>query len=290
MKTIKDRVAVITGGGSGIGKGIALALSGAGAKIVVADINEASANEAAAEIAARGGKALAVKCDVVDPTAFETLRDKTLAEFGQVDIIVNNAGVILSGMPEDIPVAEFARIVDILLMSVVRSNAVFLPMFLAKGEGHIVNTSSFAGLYTYAYDRLAYSAAKAAVFNLTEGLALYLKPKGIGVTALCPGPVQTNIMHSNKIWTENQTIMRGPGAEFRLMSADEVGALVLNAIREGIFFLPTDPLVIPKLVKRAEDADAFLQDQLDHPHIIDLAAIQKAARERAAAQIDSQKQ
>jgi NAD(P)-dependent dehydrogenase (short-subunit alcohol dehydrogenase family) len=289
MKIIKDRVAIITGAASGIGKGIALALAGAGAKIVVADLNAAGANEVAAEIAANGGNALAVKCDVVDPTAFETLRDKTLAEFGQIDIIVNNAGVILSGNPEDIPVPEFARIVDILLMSVVRSNAVFLPMFLEKGEGHIVNTSSFAGLYTYAYDRIAYSAAKAAVFNLTEGLALYLKPKGIGVTALCPGPVQTNIMHSNKVWTENQTIMRGPGEEFRLMRADEVGALVLNAIQEDIFFLPTDPLIIPRLVKRAEDADAFLQDQLSHPHIIDLAAMQNAALERAAAENSSQK-
>ncbi len=283
MKIIKDRVAVITGGASGIGRGIALALSGAGAKIVVADINETNANDVVAEIAARGGKALAVKCDVVEPTAFETLRDETLAEFGQVDIIVNNAGVILSGHPEDIPVAEFARMIDILLMSVVRSNAVFLPMFLAKGEGHIVNTSSFAGLYTYAYDRLAYSAGKAAVFLLTEGLALYLKPKGIGVTALCPGPVQTNIMHSNKSWSENLTIMRGPGEEFALMSADEVGALVLNAIREDIFFLPTDPQIIPKLVKRAQDVDAFLQDQLDHPHIIDVAAMRKAAMERAEA-------
>jgi NAD(P)-dependent dehydrogenase (short-subunit alcohol dehydrogenase family) len=288
MKIIQDRVAIITGGGSGIGKGIAMALSGAGAKIVVADLNEAGAEAVAAEIAAGGGKALAVKCDVVDPTAFETLRDQTLAEFGQVDIIVNNAGVILSGMPEDVPVAEFARIVDIHLMSVVRSNAVFLPMFLAKGEGHIVNTSSFAGLYTYAYDRIAYSAAKAAVFLLSENLALYLKPKGIGVTALCPGPVQTNIMQSNKVWTEDQSIMRGPGEEFPLMTADEVGRLVLNAIREDIFFLPTDPQVIPKLVKRAQNVDAFLQDQLDHPHIIDLAAMQKAARERAAA--TSQKQ
>jgi NAD(P)-dependent dehydrogenase (short-subunit alcohol dehydrogenase family) len=171
-------------------------------------------------------------------------------------------------------------------MSVVRSNAVFLPMFLAKGEGHIVNTSSFAGLYTYAYDRIAYGAAKAAVFNLTEGLALYLKPKGIGVTALCPGPVQTNIMRSNTVWTENQTIIRGPGEEFPMISPDEVGRLVLNAIREDIFFLPTDPQLIPKLVKRAEDVDAFLQDQIDHPHIIDLAAIMRA---RAAAEHSPEK-
>jgi short-subunit dehydrogenase len=106
---------------------------------------------------------------------------------------------------------------------VVRSNAVFLPIFLQAGAGHIVNTASFAGLYTYAFDRLPYAASKAAIFQMSEGLALYLRPKNIGVTVLCPGPVRTNIMRTAKVYTKGIKI-RGPGVEFGLMTPEQVCA------------------------------------------------------------------
>ncbi len=90
---------------------------------------------------------------------------------------MNNVGALTRGLPDHIPVHEWHRIFDINLFSVVRSNDVFLPLLVEQGSGHIVNTASFAGLYTYAYDRLPYAAAKAAVVQLSEGLALYLRPK-----------------------------------------------------------------------------------------------------------------
>jgi NAD(P)-dependent dehydrogenase (short-subunit alcohol dehydrogenase family) len=274
MENISGRVAVLTGAASGIGEGAAAALAKAGAKIVVADLNIAGAEAVAAGIAAKGGEALAVRCDVGLDGEFENLRDRTLERFGAVDIVMNNAGVILSGLPEDVPPGEWARVLNINLMSVVRSNAVFLPIFLQQGAGHIVNTSSFAGLYTYAFDRLPYAASKAAIFSMSEGLALYLRPKNIGVTVLCPGPVRTNIMSSAKVFSKDIKI-RGPGAEFNLMTAEQVGALVVDAIQRNIFFLPTHPQVRERLVRRAQDFNANLQDQIDHPQIIEPPPVQK---------------
>jgi NAD(P)-dependent dehydrogenase (short-subunit alcohol dehydrogenase family) len=271
---IAQRVAVITGASSGIGKGAALALARAGAKIVIADINIEDAALVAAEIGAQGGHGLAVRCDVGLDGEFEQLRERTLDEFGRVDIVMNNAGTILSGLPEDVPLAEWERVFNVNLMSMVRSNAVFLPILLAQGCGHIVNTASLAGLYSYAFDRLPYAASKAAIFQMSEGLALYLKPKGIGVTVLCPGPVGTNIMRSARVFSKDVEI-RGPGPEFDLMTADAVGELIVNAIRNEVFFLPTHPQIRDILIRRAQDFDANLQDRIDNPHIIDLSALKK---------------
>jgi short-subunit dehydrogenase len=137
-------------------------------------------------------------------------------------------------------------------LSIARSNSVFLPILLAQGSGHIVNVASFAGIMTYSFDRLPYAASKAAIFQLSEGLALYLRPKGIGVTVLCPGPVATNIMQSTKVWTDGVQL-RGPGAEFGLMTIDQVGRQVVEAILADRFFLPTHPEVRERLIRRAQE-------------------------------------
>lgn len=274
MDSLAGKVAIITGAASGIGRGTALALGRAGASVVASDINEQGAGAVAAEIIAAGGQALGVRCDVGKDGEFETLRDKTLARFGQVDIVMNNAGIILSGHPEDVPVSEWERVLNVNLMSVVRSNAVFLPIMLEQGSGHIVNTSSFAGIMTYSFDRLPYAASKAAIFQMSEGLALYLRPKGIGVTVLCPGPVMTNIMQSTKVWTDGVQV-RGPGAEFGLMTSDQVGELVVDAIRKNQFFLPTHPEVRERLIRRAEDYDANLDALISDPMILPVPALKK---------------
>jgi len=272
MDDLTGKIAVITGAASGIGQGTAQALAAVGARVVVADIDARSAEAVAAAIRKAGGVAIAAICDVGEDGAFEALRETILTELhGEADIVMNNAGVILSGHPEDIPLSEWQRIFNVNLFSIVRSNAVFLPPMLARGSGHIVNTSSFSGIMTYSFDRLPYAASKAAIFQMSEGLALYLIPKGIGVTVLCPGPVETNIMKSSKLWTSGVEI-RGPGAEFAMMSPNEVGGQVVEAIRRNIFFLPTDALVRDRLVRRASNINRYLRDEIDHPQIISLDA------------------
>jgi NAD(P)-dependent dehydrogenase (short-subunit alcohol dehydrogenase family) len=276
MDEIADKVAIVTGAASGIGKGCAVALANAGARVVLSDIDMAGAEAAAHEIIQCGGEAIAVHCDVGRDGSFEALRDVVLDRWGRVDIVMNNAGVILSGHPEDIPVFEWQRVLNINLMSVVRSNAVFLPILLAQQAGHIVNTASFAGIMTYSFDRLPYAASKAAIFQISEWLALYLRPMGIGVTVLCPGPVATNIMSSTKVWT-NDVQMRGPGEEFELLTPPQVGEQVVNAIRTNQFFLPTHPAVTARLVKRARDFDENLQNQIAHPSILAVAKLRRNA-------------
>jgi len=269
MKDLKNRVAVITGGASGIGRGTAMALAARGVKLVIADLNGDGAAETAAEIAAGGGEALGVRCDVAEEAAMTELRDAALARFGRVDIVMNNVGTISVGLPDQIPVEDWRRDFEVNLFSVVRSNRAFLPLLLERGEGHIVNTASFAGLYTYAFDRTPYAASKAALIQLSEGLALYLRPKGIGVTCLCPGPVMTNIAKSFRP-VGPPTEMRGPGAEFPLRDAASVGEMVVAAILANRFMLPTDEQVTKRLVRRASDWDGAIQDQIDHPHRIQL--------------------
>ena len=193
MNTLEDKVAVVTGAASGIGRAIATRLAGRGTHIVAVDIDTVGIATLTTDLATQGATAVACPADISDPDAFDDVRDTALERFGHVDIVVNNVGVLTNGLPQDIPVSEWQRILDINLMSVVRSNAVFLPLLLDQGSGHVVNTASFAGLFTYSYDRLPYAATKAAIVQISEGLALYLRPKNIGVTLLCPGPVLTNI-------------------------------------------------------------------------------------------------
>lgn len=267
MKDLVGKVAIITGAASGIGKGAALAMAKAGMKVVIADINAQGAQSVADELGGKD-KAIAIHCDVSKPEAFDTIKNICLSTFGRIDVVMNNAGILTSGKPDELPVEEWLRVLDINLMSVVRSNAVFLPLLIEQGEGHIVNTSSFSGLYTYAFDRLPYAAAKAALVQMSEGLAIYLNPKGVGVTCLCPGPVPTNIMSSlTKTYSKDLDI-RGPGPQFGMVAAEDVGQMVVDAIINNTFMLPTHPQVKEVLIDRASDWDGFLQKQINSPHII----------------------
>lgn len=257
MERLEGRVALVTGGGSGIGRAVAKALSAEGVKLAVADINGGTAQSVAAEIVAAGGAAIGIAADVGNDDAFERLKTAIFDRFGRIDIVMNNVGGITRGLPEHIPLEEWQRVLNTNLLSLVRSNLTFLPLLIAQGEGHIVNTASFAGLYTYSYDRQPYAAAKAAIVQISEGLLLYLKPKGIGVTCLCPGPVLTNIMSSLRTFgPETQT--RTPGPMFKLKEPGEVGAQVVDAIRRNRFMLPTHEEVRDLLIQRATDWDGFL--------------------------------
>lgn len=260
METLRDKVAVITGAASGIGRAIACALSRQGAHIVAVDVDHDGVRDLANELSSRGS-ALAQCADVSESGAFERIRDSALQRFGRIDIVVNNVGVLTNGLPEDIPVSEWQRILDINLMSVVHSNAAFLPLLLGQGSGHLVNTASFAGLFTYSYDRLPYAATKAAIVQISEGLAIYLRPKNIGVTLLCPGPVLTNIAAAVPRFGGGAPL-RIPGEGFELLDPAAVGEQVADAILRNRFFVPTHPQVVEELRRRVDDWDAYIDYQI----------------------------
>ena len=254
--------ALIYGGGQGIGQAVALEFARRGARVAVADINIEGAQETAAAIKAAGGRAAAFACDV---TREESVRDAAAqAEqaLGEIDIVMNNVGTILHGNPEDIPTSEWRRIMDLNFFSAVHSNQIFLPKMIARGRGYIVNTASFAGLYPYAANRMPYVAAKAAIVALSESLALYLKPMGVQVACLCPGPVATGVMNGMKTWSEN-VAFRGPGGQYQVISAEQAATVLADGMRDGRVIIPTDEKVWAVLQAHAASPDAFIQTKID---------------------------
>ena len=162
------------------------------------------------EITDAGGSAIALGADVSKEADLQALRDACLSAFGRVDVVMNNVGVLAMGPPETLPDAAWQRAFDVNVMSIARSNRVFLPLLIAQGRGHVVNTASASGLLAYGFDRLPYVASKHAVVGITEALALYLAPKGIGVTCLCPSGVTTNIADDITVHGQSSITPRAP--------------------------------------------------------------------------------
>jgi NAD(P)-dependent dehydrogenase (short-subunit alcohol dehydrogenase family) len=181
---------------------------------------------------------------------------------GEPDIVMNNVGAITNGNPEDLPIEEWRRIIDLNLYSVIYSNEIFIPRMLARGRGYIVNTASFAGLYPYAATRMPYVASKAAVVALSESMALYLHPQGIRVSCLCPGPVMTGVMGSMKSFGANVPL-RGPGGQFKVITAERAAAILADGMRDGRIVIPTDEQVWEVMRRHAASPDDFIQEKID---------------------------
>ncbi|GAV38990.1 SDR family oxidoreductase [Streptomyces acidiscabies] len=249
---MQGAAAVVTGAGSGIGRAAAHSLARRGALVVVTDRDAARADTVAGEL---GGQAVAARCDVTSLDDLEAVRDLALTTYGRVDIVMNNAGVLAVGPVEAIPLDAWRKVIDVNLLGVVRSNLVFLPHLLERGSGHIVNTASNAGLMPYGYEQLPYTASKHAVVGLSESLALYLRPRGIGVSCLCPGMVVTNIAEQVAFYGE-VSAPRGPNTP--VLEADQVGELVADGIAEDRFLILTVPAVADELREKGADIEAYL--------------------------------
>jgi NAD(P)-dependent dehydrogenase (short-subunit alcohol dehydrogenase family) len=254
--------ALIYGAAQGIGRAVAQEFARRGAGVAIADIDLAGAREAAALIRSGGGEAVAIACDVTREDSVQAAGAEAERTFGTIDIVMNNVGAILNGNPEDIPTAEWRRIMDLNFFGAIHSNQIFLPKMLARGRGYIVNTASFAGLYPYAANRMPYVAAKAAVVALSESLALYLRPLGIRVSCLCPGPVATGVMNSMKTWSKN-VAFRGPGGQYKVITAERAAQILAEGMREGRVVIPTDEKVWEVLQRHAASPDAFIAEQID---------------------------
>ncbi|WP_297488654.1 SDR family oxidoreductase [Acidocella sp.] len=255
------KTALIYGAALGIGRAVAQEFARRGARLVIADIDRAGAEETATLIRSAGGEAVALRCDVTSDAAVREAAVAAEIAYGAVDIVMNNVGGILHGNPQDIPISEWQRIIDLNLMPVVRSNAVFLPKMLARGSGFIVNTASFAGLYPFATTRMPYVAAKAAVVALSESLALDLEPQGIRVSCLCPGPVRTNVMAGMKTWSAGAA-MRGPGAMLEIKSVEDVATTLADGMEAGRILIPTHEEAWDILARHGADPDGFIRSKI----------------------------
>jgi len=198
MKLASGQVAVVTGGASGIGYALAAGFLARGLEVVVADV-EAPALEAAVErLGGIEAGVIGVRTDVSDLRQVEALAASTLDQFGRVDVICNNAGVFANVGPMwELDRADWEWILQVNLWGVVNGITTFVPYLVAQGEGHVVNTSSMAGIATVPFLG-PYTAAKQAVVGLSESLAAELRraAPGVGVSVLCPGLVDTNIVNA----------------------------------------------------------------------------------------------
>lgn len=260
---ISGAVAVITGGASGIGRATALALARAGADVVVGDIHQQRMDETVAAIGEIGQRALAVRCDVTSDADVDGLARVVLSEFGKVDVVMNNAGVALLGPPERVPMQDWQRLFDINVFGVVRGIRAFVPILLDQGHGWMINTASIAGLYAHGYDNIPYIGAKHAVVGITEGLYLYLRPKGIGVSVLCPELVATNIGESARmIGIDDPRWVNFPPHLLRPIQPDAAAERVVAAIREERFLILTHPENEDWVVNHGRDIEGFLASYL----------------------------
>ncbi len=254
--------ALIFGGAKGIGRAVSLEWARRGARLVVADIDEAAAKATAAEIEAAGGTAIGLGANVLSDESVASAVAAAAAALGELDILMNNVGGMLNGHPEDIPIAEWQRMMDLNYFAAVRGVQAVLPEFMARGRGHIVNTASFAGLYPYAASRIPYAAAKAAVISLSQNLALYLEPQGVRVSCLIPGPVMTGVLDSMTSWTPDCP-MRGPGAELGLMLPEDVATVLSDGMRDGKVLIPSDATAWGIVERWAQSPDGFVAGKID---------------------------
>jgi NAD(P)-dependent dehydrogenase (short-subunit alcohol dehydrogenase family) len=248
MEHLKGKVAFVTGAAAGIGYALAEAFGKAGMRVMLAGINERNLDAGLSKLRASGITAERVQCDVGDRASVQNAAHATIAAFGKVHVVCNNAGVGMSGAFGTIAESDWEWVIRVNLMGVVHGTEIFVPLLEQHGEGgHIVNTSSIAGLLA-GPGMEPYAATKFAVVALTEGWRIQLAPRGIGVSVLCPGFVRTRIGtgHRNRpggprpsadperVAVLNQLLNAG-------MDPEMLAARVLEGIRNDELYIFTHP-------------------------------------------------
>jgi NAD(P)-dependent dehydrogenase (short-subunit alcohol dehydrogenase family) len=248
MRDVEGRVAFITGGGSGVGLGMARAFVAAGMRVAIADIREDHLEQATAEL---GDAVHPLRLDVTDREGFARAADETERALGKVHILCNNAGVNLFNDIADATYQDWDWVLGVNLGGVVNGVVTFVPRIKAHGEGgHIVNTASMAA-FVAGPGAGIYTTAKFGVHGLSDALRWSLLPHGIGVSLVCPGLVKSKIYESDlirppelstEVTPADEEFMRIlPGLHEAGMEPDEIGEKVLRAIRRNDFYVFTHP-------------------------------------------------
>ena len=278
LTTVSGKTAFITGGGKGIGLGVARALVRGGANVMLADIDAQALSAAAAEL---GDHADTVHCDVADSASLKAAADKTIARFGKVHILMNNAGVSSGGAPGETALEDWRWVVDINLLGVVYGVETFVPLIKSHGEGgHIVNTASFAGHVSGPGTNAPYTATKFAVVGYSEMLRGQLAKHGIGCSALCPGWVATDIHKSGFRAPSNVDMdvahaMEDPRFQRKAariksgLSPDLIGEWVVESMLADRMHIFTHPSFLGDVERRFEAVRADYQACLDDPRFAD---------------------
>lgn len=267
------KTAIITGGAAGIGRETAKLFADNGYRAVVADINIEGAQDVAAEISDLGGTAVAYKLDVRNDDEWTRFAGWIHDQFGFADVLVNNAGVMDLGGFIETDIAGWQRMVDICLMSVIYGSRVFAQQMIENGaRGHIVNISSVAAFLPSSLD-VAYGVAKSAVLMATQSLRIELAKEGIGVTAICPGVIRTDLLRNGQrnglSEAEREKWNDGAGAaqtNLAMSGPDKVARVIFTAVEKNWAIVPVNPeawfsyymyRVSPALVRKATSVASF---------------------------------
>lgn len=252
MQSFKGKVAFVTGGASGIGLGIVSAFLREGMKVVIADLRQDHIDSALDQLRSEGhaDNVHAIRLDVTDRAAMVAAADETLARFGKLHVLVNNAGVGIEGPLSQATYDDWDFGLSVNLGGVINGIQTFVPLIRSHGEGgHILSTASLAGLCVLPAHMAIYVTTKAAVISLMESLRGELAPENIGVSVLCPGPVKSSIHELNR----NRPPRFKPSAAFAQaaeklarrdisplwMEPAEVAAMVVKGIREDQLYIIT---------------------------------------------------
>jgi NAD(P)-dependent dehydrogenase (short-subunit alcohol dehydrogenase family) len=271
MRDLAGKVAVVTGGGSGIGRGISIGLASEKMTVAVADVRVESAEAVADEITAAGGRAFAVQVDVTSVESLAGAAKQIEAEAGGVNLLCANAGVLARiASLDDHTIEDWEYTLSVNVLGVVKTTKAFLPLLRASApDAHIVNTASLGGLMsTEGFPIGAYIASKYACVGYSEMLRSELAAEGIGVSVLCPGVVASDLVTTS---TQNRPTGYGeqvapafaaPGSDassstspapppaITAMPAEDVGPIVVNAVRENRLHVLTHPESRPTVERR----------------------------------------
>jgi len=266
MKNFSNKVAVITGSAEGIGKAIALRAATEGMKLVLVDINPAQLETTVAQIKEQGVDIIGICTDVSDAAAVDALATEVFSKFGNVHLLVNNAGVALAKPVWETTQQDWEWVMGVNLYGVTNSLRAFIPTMLKNDEqGYIVNTASMAGLVSQP-GLAAYNASKHAVVTVTEGLHydLNLRNSKIKVSVLCPFWVKTNIAQAardrpsvSRLSKDDPVTTKIEAAIFKAVkrgiSVNEVANIVFEAIADERFYILTDLKVLPQIQAQMEN-------------------------------------
>jgi NADP-dependent 3-hydroxy acid dehydrogenase YdfG len=244
-----NRVAVVTGASSGIGEATARALAGAGYAVALAARREDRINELADEIASGGGKALAVPTDVGDESSARALIQAAKDELGSVDVLVNNAGVMLLGPIFGADTEDWRRMVDVNLLGLMYCTHAVLPVMQEQGGGHIVNLSSVAGRVA-AMGSGVYNATKFGVGAFSESLRQEVLNFGVRVTIIEPGYVETELQGHNEIPIVVETMAKNKEEIGEVLQAEDIANAILYAIQQPHYVSINEVLVRPTKQQR----------------------------------------